>query len=282
MSRKDQAKLLVNSIKKIAQKDSTRTLNELRVLIAMERVVARLESHSSLRDHILFKGGFVLLKSFNSPRFTRDIDALANGLTKVKLKKLIQEALDKDLADGFWYGDVQFEDLPLQDGYGGLRISFAFQIGDPPENPSKLKKLSRLHLDLSFEEPPSTSKLEKMNSVVENLTPISWNVYPIEYIVAEKLEAMFSRGSTNSRAKDVFDLNFLLPKISNKTTLVSAIEKTFEKRPTSIPSSFANAAEQFDLKMMSSAWMSVEIDTKTEQFIDHWSQFLKNLRLVLN
>jgi predicted nucleotidyltransferase component of viral defense system len=281
MNRKEQASHLVSAIKALSKQNPARTLNELRVLIAMERVVARLEAHASLRNHIIFKGGFVLLKSFNSPRFTRDIDALATDLTKTKLKKLIIEALERDLDDGLWYGDIEFDDLPLQDGYGGLRINFAFQIGDPPNEERKIKKLSRLHLDLSFEEPPDTSKIEKMESFLAGMSPVSWSVYPVEYIVAEKLEAMFSRGSTNSRAKDVFDLNFLLPKVKNLKALRSAIEITFEKRPTAIPDSFADAAKEFDLRMMKSAWMSVEIDTKNEQFENHWDSFLEELRRVL-
>ncbi len=281
MSRKSFANTINKSLKAIAEKDKTLNFNELRLLIGMERVVARLEHHSVLRDHLIFKGGFVLLKNFESPRFTRDIDALAKDLTKAKLKKLVCEALKSDLEDGLWYGDVQFADLHLQDGYGGLRISFAFQIGDPPEDPSKIKKLSRLHLDLSFEDPPSNANTVKMKSLVKEISPVSWNIYPIEYIVAEKLEAMFSRGSINSRAKDVFDLNFLLPKISNKRALREAIEKTFIKRPTEIPSSFSDAAAAFDVKVMESAWVSVEIDTDVERFEEHWSRFLQNLKVTL-
>ena len=281
MSRKTEANRLSNAIKNLSKQDPTRTLNELRILIAMERVVARLESHPTLPEHIIFKGGFVLLKAFNSPRFTRDIDALAKNLTKAKLRTLITEALASDLKDGLWYGDIQFEDLPLQDGYGGLRISFAFQIGDPPEEPLKIKKLSRLHLDLSFEEPPSNFKTEEMNSFLEGIVPVSWSVYPVDYIIAEKLEALFSRGSTNSRAKDIFDLNFLLPKVKSKSLLKEAIRRTFEKRPTQIPESFANTAATFDLKILKSAWTSVEVDTTLEKFDRHWERLLANLQKFL-
>lgn len=190
-------------------------------------------------------------------------------------------ALEVDLDDGLWYGDTQFDNLPLQDGYGGIRTSFAFQIGDPPEEPLKIKKLSRLHLDLSFEDPPSNSKIEKMKSFIEGIVPISWSIYPIEYIVAEKLEALFSRGSINSRAKDIFDLNFLLPKVKNKILLKAAIKKTFEKRPTQVPKSFASTAATFDLRVLRAAWLSVEVDTKVERFESHWNQFLTNLQEYL-
>jgi hypothetical protein len=64
MSLKLEGNRLVSAIKNLAKQDSIRALNELRILIAMERVVARLEAHSVLREHIIFKGGFVLLRLF--------------------------------------------------------------------------------------------------------------------------------------------------------------------------------------------------------------------------
>lgn len=36
------------------------TANQLRIVIAIERAVARLENDPKLRDHLIFKGGFVL------------------------------------------------------------------------------------------------------------------------------------------------------------------------------------------------------------------------------
>ncbi len=268
---------ILKAMKQLCQTDSTRTLNELRILIAMERVVARIESHEILREQLIFKGGFVMLKNFDSPRFTRDIDALTQDLRKSQLKTFVTTALQKDLEDGLWYGEIQFEDLKLQGSYGGLRISFAFHIGAPPSEPLKRKKLSRLHVDLSFDSLLNHIKKEKMCSFLEGISPVSWSVYPIEWIIAEKLEAVFSRGSINSRAKDIFDLNFLLPKIKNKRSLKEAIQKTFQKRPTPIPTSFAQTAYGFDIEILKTSWLSVEIDTQTRSFEDQWKQFLIQL-----
>ena len=52
-------------------------LSQIRIIVAIERAVARLEAIPRLRDHLLFKGGFVLLKTIESARFTRDLDALS-------------------------------------------------------------------------------------------------------------------------------------------------------------------------------------------------------------
>jgi predicted nucleotidyltransferase component of viral defense system len=261
--------------------DPSRTINELRILVAMERVIARLQTNSSLSKCLVFKGGFVLLKYFQSSRFTRDVDALAQGFSKKELKTKTEKALEYTLDDGLWYGDFQWTEITGQDAYGGLRLSMAYQVGEPPEEKEKIKKLSRLHLDFSFDETPHPIKTEQMVSILKNSAPISWNVYPVEFIIAEKLEALFSRGSFNSRAKDIFDLNLLLPKVINVNHLVTAIKETFKKRPTRVPSSFFTEAKSFDTLQLQKSWTGVDIDTKKETFEKHWNLFLNLIKKAL-
>ena len=71
------ANIILRKIKALASRDSRLSINELRVIIALERAIARLEYEPILAEHLVFKGGLVLLKSFDSLRFTRDADALA-------------------------------------------------------------------------------------------------------------------------------------------------------------------------------------------------------------
>ena len=79
MSQDDKSKYTLRELSRLA-KVSTLSINELRVVLALERVVARIEAHKGLRDKLVFKGGFVLLKSFGNQRFTRDLDALAQDI----------------------------------------------------------------------------------------------------------------------------------------------------------------------------------------------------------
>lgn len=70
------------------------------------------------------------------------------------MPSLIEEALSFDLDDGFWFGDVTTEDLTDQGPYGGHRIAAAFQVGESPTpGSSKIKRLSRIHLDVGFGDP---------------------------------------------------------------------------------------------------------------------------------
>ena len=97
------------------------------MIVALERAVARLEKHPKLSSHIIFKGGFVLFKTVDTTRFTRDVDALAIGISRQKVPEMVEAALNLDLNDGLWYGDLIVEDLVDQGPYGGFRFNCAFK-----------------------------------------------------------------------------------------------------------------------------------------------------------
>lgn len=171
----EQVKNILRKLKRLAQ-DSQLEINELRIVLTLERMVARLTLHPELNQHLVFKGGFVLFKQYQSNRFTRDADALAQNIDKTKLKKLAYQALERDLQDGLWFGDIQVKELQEQGEYGAYRFSCAFQIGEPKKN--KVHKLPRIHIDIGFSDqllvqPPN----QKMVSILDFSEPISWTIY---------------------------------------------------------------------------------------------------------
>lgn len=74
-------------------------------------------------------------------RFTRDLDSLVRGLTPTQAKNLVIDAIETELDDGLWFGLAEAEEILEQGEYGGLRVSVSFQIGDPPQELRKQKKL---------------------------------------------------------------------------------------------------------------------------------------------
>jgi predicted nucleotidyltransferase component of viral defense system len=275
MNRATQAKRVMDALKKLTKASTGNSINELRLIVALERAIARLESHPRLSSHLIFKGGFVLLKTVDTTRFTHDVDALALGISRPRVPDMVDRALKLDLDDGLWYGDFVVEDLADQGPYGGFRFSCAFQIGDPPKGSDKIKKLSRIHIDMGFGDPvEAIPGKQPMPSILPEGKPVSWSVYPLEYIFAEKLEALFVRGSANSRAKDVYDMPLIFPKCLSKQAILKAIERTFSHRKTPIPDSFAKAADTFDLSIMRSAWLSVELADDSRSFENAWNDFL--------
>ena len=67
---------------------------------------------------------------------------------------------------------------------------------------------------------------------------------------------------------DIFD------RCKDRKLLHKAIQKTFENRGTTIPESFFEVAQKFNLKILKGAWGSVELSTKVESFNSIWNKFL--------
>jgi predicted nucleotidyltransferase component of viral defense system len=270
-------------ISKLAKTTKILSVNDLRMVLALERVIARVESHKKISKHFVFKGGFVLLKTINSDRFTRDVDALAIGLSRKQVPALMEEALSQDLQDGLWFGDIKTSDLVNQGPYGGYTFNVAFTIGKAPsEKDPKIKKFSRIHIDIGFgdalESVPEKQSMPSILASPASGAPVTWSIYPFEFIFAEKMEALFSRGSNNSRAKDIYDMQLIFEKIKDRTLLRRAIQKTFENRKTPVPESFLATAQDFELAVLRKAWGSVELSTGDEPFDTVWGKFLTVLR----
>ncbi|MEI6791010.1 MAG: nucleotidyl transferase AbiEii/AbiGii toxin family protein [Myxococcaceae bacterium] len=253
------------------------SVNHVRVLLALERIVARIEKHPVLSEHLIFKGGFALLKTIQASRYTRDVDALALGVGKEKVPGYVREALLVDLQDGFWFGDIQESDLGIDGDYGGIRFDCAFYIGGPLPVSVKTQRLSRLHLDIGFSDKIQHVEKQLMPTWILSQEPISWLVYPLENIFAEKLETLCQRGSANSRAKDVYDLVKLFPLCNDQKSLSQAILMTFENRKTPIPRSFHEQANSLQPLILKAAWSSIQSSDKP-LFEEAWTMLLNFLK----
>ena len=254
------------------------SINELRVILALERLVARLMASSDLRGKLIFKGGYVLFRQLSSPRFTRDLDALARGIAKEEIAVLITDALALNLNDGIYFGPVNVQELIDQGHYGGLRINVSFQIGPLPKQEHKIKKLSRVHLDVSFGDVfLGRAKLASLKPLLKGSKAISWSIYPPETIFAEKLETLVSRGSANSRARDLYDLLLLYRLLGSSRELLLAIDKTFSNRSTNIPHSFETFLNSMDLTVLRNSWGAVQLSIGQISF----EQCVDELKIVM-
>ncbi len=253
-------------------------VNELRVILALERAVARLQYDNRLSQHLIFKGGFVLLKHYESQRLTRDADALAISISKDIFKEMASAALMHDLNDGLWYGDIHVYELGEQDKYGALRFDMAFQIGLP--KPHKIQKLSRIHIDIGFSDQLLTTCTEKIMKPLFSISePISWRVYSMEQIISEKLQTLLQRGNENSRAKDIYDLIYLLPKCMDIKQLLLTIRHTFKNRQTPMPDSFFESVNKIDvLTTLEYAWPGIKTAGTKPSFDDAWKTLLTYLK----
>ncbi len=95
-------------------------------------------------------------------------------MSKQEILGLVQPALATDLEDGFWFGDIQMEDLKDQDKYGAFRFDCAFHIGEP--DLKKVSHLSRVPIDIGFSDRIPDSGRENMKTFLDFESPVTWKI----------------------------------------------------------------------------------------------------------
>jgi hypothetical protein len=180
-----------------------------------------------------------------------DLDFL---LTRIKAEKGTVEEISKKIAsvsldDGFMFSFSGIELLSQPHmNYPGYRVTL---------NVLFAKMKDKIHIDIGMGDVVAPQhrdiKLFQYRGKPFFEDAVSLLVYPIETIFAEKLEAVLSKGSKNSRMKDYHDLLLLVrnKELTEPIKLRAALSKTFENRGTFL------STIQFDttgLKSLQQLW----------------------------
>lgn len=163
----------------------------------------------------MIKGGFLIASLLGvDTRLTHDIDTTMVGISvePEKLMKVFTENI---------------EPIRDDDEYSGYRIHFSGLIYN------KIKP--QFKIDVSTGDRITPREVQyKHHLITENRTIVIM-AYNVETIIAEKLETVISRGITNTRAKDFYDL-YALSKVEkqniNFEQLRNALINTSEHRGT--------------------------------------------------
>lgn len=240
----------------------------------LERLTARLVADRTLAGRLVFKGGYVSLRVYRSPRYTTDLDALLKKGTLSAVQKPAVRCVETDLGDGVWFRFEGTQDLATQGEYGGLRLIFRSGIGEPP---AKLERARAVHLDIGTGDPVVPAPQETTTPFLLGDGELSWSVYPVETICSEKLHTLLVRGDTNSRSKDVFDLNLLLPQCDPKL-LRRALKDTFRYRGDDLPPNLHERAAALDVQRLKTGWRSATASVPNAgTFEDAWTALLAKL-----
>jgi hypothetical protein len=228
----------------------------------IERLVARLVADRNLAKHLVFKGGFVGLRVYNSERYTIDLDALLVKANIESTLDLSRKNAEIDLDDGVWFKFEDQMDLATQGEYGGVRQVYRAGIGEVLKN---ISKAQTIHFDLGMGDPitPGPNEIE-VPSLLPKGEEISWSVYPIETICAEKIHALVTHGNINSRSKDVHDLSVFLPK-ADSAILSEALKKCFAFRETNIPENFSKTIEAINTTSLKRGWLTATATVPKER-----------------
>ncbi len=247
----------------------------LETIFLIERLVARLVADNRLSQHLVFKGGFVGLRVYGSPRYTIDLDALLVKANLDSTLELTKQKAESDPDDCVWFRFESQLNLAAQGQYGGVRQVYRAGIGDILPD---IKRAQIVHFDLGIGDPitPGPHKIETPSLFPQN-EAISWSVYPVETIIAEKLHALISHGDANSRSKDVHDLSVFLPK-ADAETLGTALMRCFEFRETELPNKISAEIKKINTYRLEHGWgNSVSTVANAPEFKIAFDAVVKNM-----
>lgn len=161
-------------------------------------------SVSEYRNSFVLKGGFLLESILGlSLRTTMDMDFKVEGLAldEEKLLRIMESICSVPIGDDVHFDIVGISDIAAETKYGGKTVKIEAHLDN-------LRK--RFSIDIAEGDPvtPYPDKYE-YRPLMEgpSFTILSYNK---ETMLAEKFEALISRGLNNSRSKDLFDINMLM------------------------------------------------------------------------
>jgi hypothetical protein len=277
-SLEDQARSVSKKLSTLAEKLGI-AFQEVATEFLLERMVARLVIDKILATQLVFKGGYVALRAYHSPRFTIDLDAVLKNGDVAAVMKRAKLAIEADLNDVVWFRWEKEIDLQAQGEYGGKRLVFRAGIGPVLKD---IRRAQLVNLDIGIGDPIVPGPIKKPLKELLGGGSLSWSIYPIETAASEKLHTLVVRGSENSRAKDVFDLSIFLPQCNPKT-LKEALNQTFAHRRDQLPTSIPNVLRHIDLKLIKRGWSgAVEDIEPTPSFEDAFAKIISETERLLD
>ena len=198
---------------------------------AIERFLYRL-SCSPAADRFVLKGAMLFrVWSGSLHRPTKDVDLLAFGEpTPTAVAAIIRQILMTAVEDdgiAFFPDSVRAEEIRENEDYGGVRITFTATLD---------KALIPLQVDIGFGDVITPAAEDRVYPVLMDMAAPRLRMYPVETVVAEKLQAAVKLGMINSRMKDFYDLLVIFRHYPYDDQLLTrAVAQTFACRGTPLP-----------------------------------------------
>lgn len=187
------------SLQKLARSQGRNT-QQLFELYVHERFLARLAASPFAKQFVL-KGG-MLLAALDIRRATRDADMLALGLARDenRLRAVVREILAMPVEDGIRFDPAEISIASIREDadYEGIRLTLPVDLSG-----AALK----LKLDLSFGDPVKPQLIDYPTLLDDR--PFRLLGYPLENLIAEKVETMMFLADANTRDRDYGDVYLL-------------------------------------------------------------------------
>jgi hypothetical protein len=204
---------------------------------AAERLLYRL-SRSKHSGEFILKGAMLLnIWMYRFHRPTRDIGFAGQGdASPEQLVSIFQEICEvKVEPDGLEFDPkgTQVTEIRETHEYQGQGIRLGANLGNA--------RIS-VHVDIGLGDAVTPGAREITYPTLLDLPAPRILAYPVETVIAEKLQAMVALGMLNSRMRDFYDVRMILRQFSFEgPKLAKAIRATFKQRRTEIPRSVPTA-----------------------------------------
>ena len=222
----------------------------------MECFLERL-SKSEYSNRFIIKGG-VLISSLVglSNRTTMDIDTTVKNITlnEIEIKKIISYICNTENEDDFVFKLDRVEPIREDDEYEGFR-AFIFADYEKIHN--------SMTIDITTGDSIYPKEILHSFSKMFDSENISLFSYPIETVLAEKLETILSRNITTTRPRDFYDVYVLNTKSMNQQNLKTALEMTCKHRGTE--------------KVLAQMQEIISAIRESENLKDQWQKYKKKM-----
>jgi hypothetical protein len=155
--------------------------------------------------------------------------ALTAGVEKHRIEGVIVQMTNpaKTVADCFRYRDTVNADVVGASVRGGIRATVTATLE---------KAIIPLQVDVGFGDAITPAAEDREYPVLVGMAAPKLRMYPVETVIAEKLEAAVKLGIVNSRMQDFYDLLVIFRRFRDDDgTLARAIRDTFARRGTPLP-----------------------------------------------
>lgn len=192
---------LKDKIKNLTDGDSKKSQILTRKYM-MERFLARV-AKSKYRYNFILKGGMLVSAIVGeNARSTMDIDATVRALplTANDIKAIIEEITSIDLSDNLNFEITDIKEIMEEHDYSGIRITMKVMLETLRET---------ITFDISTGDAITPSAMTFSYPMMFEQGEINILTYSLETLLAEKLETILARATTNTRMRDFYDIHTL-------------------------------------------------------------------------
>lgn len=249
MKSSTQLKALVRNLSKLKSVNAEVILRNYMLERFLERI-----SVSEYQSNFILKGGMLIASMVGiDTRNTMDLDATIKGqtLSEIRIKEIIEDILSVPVDDNVRFTFRSIEEIHEGSDYPGYRVSVDAVLD---------KTRQTLHIDITTGDFVTPREIEYRFGLMFEDRTISIFAYNLETVLAEKFETIVTRGLTNTRMRDFYDI-FILSATQdiNMDIFNAALEKTASKRNT--------------IDQIANALTVIERIAESELMVDLWSRY---------